>query len=98
MMLAAGTWLVPTLAAPHAMLDAVKNGAQLPPAVHTAGVTDDDSTGRVSIRAMTPARLELPASSQPLVPHLACDGRSRIRLRPRCGSSTERKPPGRWSP
>jgi imidazolonepropionase-like amidohydrolase len=33
MMLAAGTWLVPTLAAPHAVLDAVKNGAQLPPAV-----------------------------------------------------------------
>ena len=31
MMLAAGTWLVPTLVAPHAVLDAVKNGAQLPP-------------------------------------------------------------------
>jgi imidazolonepropionase-like amidohydrolase len=33
MMLAAGTWLVPTLVAPHAVLDAVKNGAQLPPTV-----------------------------------------------------------------
>ena len=33
MMLAAGTWLVPTLVAPRAVLDAVKNGAQLPPAV-----------------------------------------------------------------
>ena len=33
MMLAAGTWLVPTLVAPHAVLDAVKNGAQLPPSV-----------------------------------------------------------------
>jgi hypothetical protein len=50
MMLAAGTWLVPTLAAPHAVLDAVKNGAQLSPAVHRR-VTDDDSTGRVSIRS-----------------------------------------------
>lgn len=30
MMLAAGTWLVPTLVAPFGVLDAVKNGAQLP--------------------------------------------------------------------
>ncbi len=33
MMLAAGTWLVPTLVAPHAVLDAVKSGAQLPAGV-----------------------------------------------------------------
>lgn len=33
MMLAAGTWLVPTLIAPVAVLDAVKNGAQLPDSV-----------------------------------------------------------------
>ena len=33
MMLKAGTWLVPTLVAPVAVLDAVKNGAQLPDGV-----------------------------------------------------------------
>jgi imidazolonepropionase-like amidohydrolase len=33
MMIAAGTWLVPTLAAPRAVLEAAKNGSQLPDGV-----------------------------------------------------------------